>query len=94
MSKINKSDLVDLVAERAHLTKKDARLALDACFDLIIEALLKGEEVNITNFGAFEPKKRKSREGTHPKNHTPLVIEEANIISFRAAKELKEKINK
>ena len=93
MKKVNKSDLVDLVAERVHLSKKDARAALDSCFDLIIEALLRGEEVNITNFGVFEPKMRKSREGTHPKKHTPLTIKEANVISFRTAKELKGKIN-
>lgn len=93
MKKVNKSDLVSMVAEKAHLTKRDARVALDSCFELIIEALLKGEEVNITNFGVFEVKTRKSREGTHPKHHTPLIIEEANTISFRVAKELKGKIN-
>ena len=91
--KINKSDLVEMVAEQAHLSKRDARLALDSCFDLIIEALLRGEEVNITNFGVFQPKVRKSREGTHPKKHTPLTIEETKSISFRVAKDLKEKIN-
>ena len=94
MKKVNKSDLIDKVAEKAHLSKRDAKAALDTCFDLIVEALLKGEEVNITNFGVFQPKVRKSREGTHPKKHTPLTIEEAKVISFRTAKELKEKINK
>ena len=83
-----------MVAEQSHLSKRDARLALDSCFDLIIESLLKGEEVNITNFGVFEPKVRKSRAGTHPKKHTPLTIEETKSISFRVAKDLKEKINK
>ena len=85
MKKVNKSDLVEMVAEQAHLSKRDARLALDSCFDLIIEALLNGEEVNITNFGVFQPKMRKSRAGTHPKKHTPLTIEETRSISFRAS---------
>ena len=93
MKKINKSDLVEQVAEKAHLSKRDARAAIDECFDLIVEALLRGEEVNITNFGVFEPKKRKGRKGTHPRNHTPLHIEEAHTISFRPSKELKGKIN-
>lgn len=93
MKKVNKSDLVDLVAERAHLSKKDARAAIDSCFDLIEEAILRGEEVNITNFGVFQKKTRKSREGTHPKKHTPLLIQEANTISFRTAKVLKKKVN-
>ena len=94
MKKINKSDLVELVAEKAHLSKKDTRDALDICFDLIIESLLKGDEVNITNFGVFEPKVRKSREGTHPKKHTPLTIQQTKTVSFRVSKDLKEKINK
>lgn len=94
MKKVNKSDLIDLVAEQAHLSKRDARAALDTCFDLIIDSLLKGEEVNITNFGVFQPKVRRSREGTHPKNHTPLTIEETRTISFRVSKDLKGKINK
>ena len=94
MRKLNKSDLVEMVAEKAHLSKREARLAIDTCCDLIIEALLRGEEVNITNFGVFQPKVRKSRAGTHPKKHTPLTIEETKSISFRVAKDLKEKINK
>ena len=93
MKKVNKSDLIELVAERAHLSKKDARAAVDSCFDAIVEAILNGNEVNVTNFGVFEPKIRKSREGTHPKKHTPLTIEEAHSVSFRLAKELKAKLN-
>ena len=94
MKKVNKSDLIDLVAEKAHLSKRDARAAIDTCFDLIVESLLKGEEVNITNFGVFEPKTRKARQGTHPKKHTPLTIEGSKVISFRVAKDLKDKVNK
>ena len=94
MKKINKSELVDLVSEKAHLSKRDTRIAFDACLELIIDALLRGEEVNIKNFGVFELKQRKSREGTHPKKHTPLTIEESKTITFRVAKELKETINK
>ena len=93
MKKINKSDLIESVAERAHLSKKDARAAVDSCFDAIVEAILNGDEINVTNFGVFEPKLRKSREGTHPKKHTPLTIKEAHSVSFRLAKELKAKIN-
>lgn len=93
MKKVNKSDLIELVAEKAHLSKKDAKAALDECFDLIIEALLRGEEVNITNFGVFQTKTRKRREGTHPKKHTPLTIESSRVITFRVAKELKAKVN-
>ena len=94
MKKLNKRDLIEMVSEKAHLSKKDAKDALDTAFDLIEAALLKGEEVNITNFGVFTPKVRASREGTHPKKHTRIVIEPSRSISFRVAKSLKGKLNK
>ena len=94
MKKVNKSDLIDLVAEKAHLSKRDAKAALDTCFDLIVDALLKGEEVNITNFGVFTPKTRQPRDGTHPKQHTRITIAQSRSVSFRLSKALKEKLNK
>ena len=93
MKKLNKRDLIEMVAEKAHLSKKDSRDALETAFKLIEQALLKGEEVNITNFGVFTPKTRASRDGTHPKKHTRIKIEESRSITFRLSKSLKEKLN-
>ena len=94
MSKFNKRDLIDQVSEEAHLSKKDATKAIELAFDLIEAKLLEGKEVNITNFGVFTPKIRKRREGTDPKKHTRIVIEENHSITFRVSKSLKEKLNK
>lgn len=94
MEKLNKRDLVEKVAEVAHLSKKDARSAVDVCFDVMEKALLKGQEVNITNFGVFMPKQRKERDGTHPKEHTRIVIPGVKTITFKPSKELKGKLNK
>ena len=94
MQKLNKRDLVEQVAEKAHLSKKDAEAALDVCFDLMEKALLEGREVNITNFGAFTPKIRQEREGTDPKKHHRIVIKKSRAISFRTSKSLKAKLNK
>lgn len=93
MKKLNKRDLVELVAEEARLSKKEARAALDAAFGLMEKALLNGEEVNITNFGVFVPKTRQQREGTHPKQHNRIVIKSARSVSFKLSKNLKEKLN-
>lgn len=93
MKKLNKRDLIELVAEKAHLSKKDAKDAIDATIDLMEEALLKGEEVNLTNFGVFTPKVRAKREGTHPKKHTKITISESHSITFRLSKSLKSKLN-
>ncbi|HNX16154.1 MAG TPA: HU family DNA-binding protein [Bacilli bacterium] len=94
MNKLNKRDLVEIVAEKAHLSKKDAQAALDVSFKLVEKAVLKGEEVNISNFGVFSPKTRKSREGTHPKKHNRILIEESKTVVFRPSKSLKAKLNK
>ena len=94
MKKINRKDLVEIVSEEAHLSKKDARNAVDLIFDNIEQALLNGQEVNITNFGVFAPKKRQQRDGTDPKTHKRITIKETNSISFRPCKYLKGKLNK
>ncbi|HPY79768.1 MAG: HU family DNA-binding protein [Erysipelotrichaceae bacterium] len=94
MKKLNKRDLVEVVAEKAHLSKKDAQAAIDMAFKLIEKSVLKGEEVNISNFGVFSPKTRQSREGTHPKKHSRIVIAESKTVVFRPSKSLKAKLNK
>lgn len=94
MKKINKKDLVEAVAEEGHLSKKDSRVAVDIVFDLIEKSLLAEQEVNVTNFGVFTPKKRQARDGTDPKKHTRITIKSKNTVSFRLSKALKNKLNK
>ena len=93
MQKLNRKDLVEIVSEEAHLSKKDARNAIDLVFDNIERALLEGQEVNITNFGVFTPKKRQKRDGTDPKTHQRITIKETNSVVFRPCKYLKGKLN-
>ena len=94
MEKLNKRDLIEMVAEKAHLSKKDAKDAIETAFDLIEQSLLRGEEVNITNFGVFTPKTRAQRTGTNPKSHELIEIEKAHTVAFRLSKSLKEKLNR
>ena len=94
MAKLNKKDIVEIVSEEGHLSKKDARIAVDLVFDSIEQSLLNDQEVNITNFGVFTPITRQQRDGTDPKNHNRIVIKERKSVSFRACKELKGKLNK
>lgn len=93
MDKLNRRDLVELVAEQAHLSKKDAKAAIDVSIDLIQNALKKGQEVNITNFGVLTPKQRKSRDGTDPKSHNRITIKGKKTVQFRLAKSFKEELN-
>lgn len=89
MDRTNKKDLIDLVAEKIGSTKKDVEIVVDALFDGIKDILQRGDEVNICNFGVFYQCNRKQRIGTHPKEHTRIVIPESKRISFRASKSFK-----
>ena len=94
MKKLNRVDLVEIVSEEGHFSKREARDAIDIIFGYIENALLEGQEVNITNFGVFTPKTRQAREDTDPKKHTRITIKEKRSVSFRLSKSLKAKINK
>ncbi len=94
MNKINRKDLVQVVAEEGKLSKRDARTAIDIAFDLIEKSLLEGQEVNVTNFGVFTPKTKQQRDGTDPRKHNRIVIKAKHTVIFRPSKQLKEKLNK
>ncbi len=94
MEKINRNELVDRVAERAHLSKRDAKDSIDAMIDIMIECLNSGIEISLTNFGVFSPVKRQDREGTDPKTHERITIKGRKTIAFRLSKTYKEELNK
>ena len=94
MNKLNKNEIIDLVAEKVYLSKVDAKAAVDTTFELIMEALLKGEAVNIKNFCVLEPKTKSGRKGTHPKKHTVIEIQPKKTVVVHLAKEFKAKLNK
>ena len=94
MNKINRKDLVQVVADEGHLSKKDSRVAVDLIFNLIEQSLLENQEVNVTNFGVFTPKTKQQRDGTDPRKHNRIVIKSKHTVVFRPSKQLKEKLNK
>jgi DNA-binding protein HU-beta len=93
---MNKSGLVDALADSAGMTKADASRAIDALFspaDGVIASALKGaERVQITGFGTFEAKHRKARMGRNPRTGQAIHIAATKTPSFRAGKGLKEAI--
>ena len=64
---MTKSDLVDSVAAKAGMTKKDSARAVDAVFDTIKEQLKAGDKVQLVGFGSFEVKQSEARVGRNPK---------------------------
>ena len=94
---MNKSDLVDALAEAAGMTKADAARAVDAMFSpaggIISGALKGGKRFQITGFGTFESKHRKARQGRNPRTGQTIQIAASNTPAFRAGKGLKDAIN-
>lgn len=94
MEKLNKNEIINIVAEQTHVSKSDAKRVIDATFDLISNSLLEGQSVNIKNFCVFEPKQKSGRKGTHPKKHTEIRIEPKNTVTIHLSKEFKARLNK
>ena len=93
---MNKSDLVDALADATGMTKADAGRAVDALFSpdggIIAKTLKKGGRVQITGFGTFEAKNRKARTGRNPRTGQTIRIAATKTPSFRAGKGLKDGI--
>ena len=93
---MNKSDLVDALAEATGMTKADAGRAVDALFSpdsgIVAKTLKRGGRVQITGFGTFEAKQRKARTGRNPRTGQTIRIAATKTPSFRAGKGLKDGI--
>ena len=63
---MNKAQLINALANKCHLTRKDPDLAVNAMFDIIIDQLEKGEKVQIVGFGCFDVRERPARKGRNP----------------------------
>ena len=93
---MNKSDLVDALADATGMTKADAGRAVDALFSpdggVIAKTLKGGGRVQITGFGTFEAKHRKERTGRNPRTGETIRIAATKTPAFRAGKGLKDGI--
>jgi DNA-binding protein HU-beta len=89
---MNKGDLVDKVAEKANVTKKQADAVLTATLEAIVEAVSEGEKVTLVGFGSFERRDRAAREGRNPKTGDKMVIKATRVPAFSAGKLFKDKV--
>jgi len=89
---VNKAELINRVAEKTGLTKKDTEKAVNAVVETIEQALANGEKVSLVGFGTFEVRSRKARTGRNPQTGATIEIPASRVPAFRPGKALKERV--
>ena len=89
---MNKADLVQAVAVRTGVTKRDVTQVVDTVFDVIQESLSQGDKVQLVGFGNFEIRERAARKGRNPQTGEVIEIAASKVPAFKAGKNLREGI--
>jgi DNA-binding protein HU-beta len=89
---MNKTDLVNSIAEKSGLTKKDVESVLNGFLGEVTTALAAGDKVQLIGFGTFETRKRSGRTGRNPQTGKAITIPASNVPAFKAGNKLKEAV--
>ena len=89
---MNKSELINAIAEEAGLAKTDAKKALEAFISTVSNELAKGEKIALIGFGTFSINEKGERTGINPATKEPLPIAASKAPKFKAAKALKDAV--
>ena len=90
---MNKTELVQAIAEKAELTKVQAKAALDATMCAIEGALKAGDKVALIGFGTFQVVKKDARQGINPATKAKIKIPAKKVVKFKAGADLAKKVN-
>ncbi len=90
---MNKSELVDAVADSADLSKASAARAVDAVIEAVTSTLKKGDTVALLGFGTFLVRDRAARSGRNPRTGETIQIKASKVPAFKAGKALKDALN-
>ncbi len=90
---MNKTELVDLIADKADISKSSAARALEAAIAGITDALRAGDQVSLVGFGTFAVKQRAERQGRNPKTGELLNIAASRSPGFKPGKALRDALN-
>jgi integration host factor subunit beta len=91
---MTKAELVDEVGREAALTRKHSEVIVDAVFSTIVEALQRGDKIELRGFGSFRVRRRGSRTGRNPKTGQGVVVPAKKVPYFKPGKELRELLNR
>lgn len=90
---MNKTDLIETIADSADISKAAATRALEAVTSAISDALQKGDQVSLVGFGTFLVRERAARSGRNPKTGETINIAASKVPAFKAGKALKDAVN-
>lgn len=87
---MNKTELINAIAEKANLTKVQAKAALEATIKTISESLAKGDKVALIGFGTFGVSEKTARKGINPRTKEVIEIPARKAVKFKAGAELND----
>ena len=91
---MTKADLINVIAEKAGITRVKAETVVNTIFDSMVEALLKDDRIEIRGFGSFENREYGAYKGRNPRTGEVIEVANKKLPFFKVGKELKEDINK
>ena len=90
---MNKTNLIDAMAEDAGVTKAEAKKALESFLENVEGALKKADRVSLVGFGSWSVSKRAAREGRNPQTGKTIKIAAKNVVKFKAGSDLQKSVN-
>lgn len=90
---MNKSGLVEVVAQKSNISQKQAEEMINLIFDLMTQSLQKGHRIEIRGFGSFVVRDYKSYSGRNPRTNASIEVKPKKLPFFKVGKELKERVN-
>ncbi|MGB8703644.1 MAG: HU family DNA-binding protein [Gillisia sp.] len=90
---MNKTDLIDAMAEHAGVSKAAAKKALESFLENVEKSLKKGDRVSLVGFGSWSVSKRAAREGRNPQTGKTIKIAAKNVVKFKAGADLQKAVN-
>ena len=90
---MTKAELVEQIAEKINLTKKDTERIVNIVFGSIMNSLSNGDKVELRGFGSFRVRSRNSRDGRNPRTGEAVAIPPKNVPFFKAGKELRQMVD-
>ncbi|HET7361630.1 MAG TPA: HU family DNA-binding protein [Salinimicrobium sp.] len=90
---MNKTDLIDGMAENAGISKAAAKKALESFLENVEKSLKKGDRVSLVGFGSWSVSKRAAREGRNPQTGKTIKIGAKNVVKFKAGADLQKAVN-